>query len=365
MDWAAVIRAVSPRARASIVEGLAEAMPTIVERYAINTKLRQAHFLAQCAHESDGFTTTVEYASGDAYDTRTDLGFTAARDGDGRRFKGFGLIQTTGPNNQRDAARALGILDQWNKDPRILSRFPYAALAAGYYWSTRPHNAAADADDLRRVTKLVNGGYNGLKDRAVYLERAKQALGIGKSKTDDGNDPMPREQIKILQQQLMKRGYTMVGLIDGKIGGNTVAAITAFQHDQGLPITGSFDLVTRERLMASADKRPIPAERAQGEPENSRIVKDSSVLETAGKIGTGVVVIGKSIETLDPMSALDEAGKISEQLQGIIEPIRSLLTYASGNTWILILIACAAIWYVARRIRQNRIQDFQTGKTAS
>ena len=63
----------------------------------ITTPLRHAHFLAQIGHESGGFLWTEELASGDAYENRDDLGNTEP--GDGRRFKGRGLIQLTGRAN--------------------------------------------------------------------------------------------------------------------------------------------------------------------------------------------------------------------------------------------------------------------------
>ncbi|OQW82001.1 MAG: peptidoglycan-binding protein, partial [Proteobacteria bacterium ST_bin15] len=51
-------------------------LPDIQREHAINTPLRLAHFLAQIAHESDGFRTVTEYASGKAYEGRRDLGNT-------------------------------------------------------------------------------------------------------------------------------------------------------------------------------------------------------------------------------------------------------------------------------------------------
>ncbi len=55
---------------------------------------------------------------------------------------------------------------------------PYAVLAAGWYWNSRQINEAADRDDIREVTRRINGGYNGLKDREKYLKRAKLVLKV-------------------------------------------------------------------------------------------------------------------------------------------------------------------------------------------
>jgi putative chitinase len=177
-DWAKVLRAIAPKAKSSIVSGLAAAMPRVIEIAALGTLRRQAHFLAQLAHESDGFRTTVEYASGAAYEGRRDLGNT--QPGDGKRFKGRGLIQLTGRANYAEFGDALGV--DFIASPDMAARFPYAALTAALYWRKRALNAAADADDIRGVTKKINGGYNGLAARQAYLKAAKRALATPQAK---------------------------------------------------------------------------------------------------------------------------------------------------------------------------------------
>ena len=76
--------------------------------YDVNTPLRLSHFLAQILHESGSFRYVEELASGDAYDTRVDLGNTPEKDGDGRLFKGRGLIQITGKSNYISLSKDLG-----------------------------------------------------------------------------------------------------------------------------------------------------------------------------------------------------------------------------------------------------------------
>jgi len=143
-----------------------------MRRYAINTPLRIAHFLAQTAHESDGFNTNREYASGEAYEGRLDLGNTQA--GDGARFRGRGLIQVTGRANVRECGEALGI--DLISNPERLEDFDLACLSAGWFWDKHKLNAIADRDDVNKITRIINGGTNGLADRIDYLKRAKAAI---------------------------------------------------------------------------------------------------------------------------------------------------------------------------------------------
>jgi putative chitinase len=171
-DWKKVLKTIAPTGKASIISALAGLMPELIEVADLSTPRRVAHFLAQLAHESAGFRTTVEYASGAAYEGRKDLGNT--RPGDGVRFKGRGLIQVTGRANYVTYGDAIG--QDLVNFPEEAAKFPAAALTAAHYWRRRALNADADADDLVHVTKKINGGRNGLAQRAAYLKAAKRAL---------------------------------------------------------------------------------------------------------------------------------------------------------------------------------------------
>lgn len=231
MNWLAIIRAIAPKGKASIVQGMATAMPGLVSEFAISTPLRQAHFLAQLAHESDGFRTTVEYASGAAYEGRRDLGNTVT--GDGKRFKGRGLIQLTGRANYESASRALGV--DLIANPDEAARFPVAARAAGWFWSTRRLNALADKDDVRAITKRINGGFNGLEDRKGYLARAKAVL----SKPPIEAKP----EAPVTNDKPLAKSRTMAGAGTAAIGGVIVAVQEgqkALESAQGQITTGTW-----------------------------------------------------------------------------------------------------------------------------
>lgn len=144
------------------------------------TFLRAAHFIAQMGHESGGLRWLEEIHDGSNYEGRKDLGNTVA--GDGRRFKGRGIVQVTGRYNYgrfSQWAHGKGLVDSptfFVDNPAQVASPRWAFLVAAWYWSAeRPNlNAQADADNLDAVTRSINGGTNGLADRRQRLARAKQ-----------------------------------------------------------------------------------------------------------------------------------------------------------------------------------------------
>lgn len=163
----------APSANATIASGIADRFAAFADDHAVTTRLRICHFLAQAAHETDGFRTLEEYG-GPAYfiryEGRRDLGNTES--GDGIRYYGRGIFQLTGRANYRRFGQRVGIdleaQPERAKEPEISLRVAFA------YWTERAINAAADADDVGRVTRLINGGRNGLAERSRYLAKAKQ-----------------------------------------------------------------------------------------------------------------------------------------------------------------------------------------------
>lgn len=145
-------------------------------QFGIVTALQKAHFLAQVAHESDGFSTATEYASGRAYEGRADLG--NVQRGDGVRFKGRGLIQLTGRENYATFSNAMGQGDLFLRSPELVAELPWAVSAAGWFWKRKGLSVLADRDDVVAVTKRINGGTNGLEDRKRRLAQAKKLFGL-------------------------------------------------------------------------------------------------------------------------------------------------------------------------------------------
>lgn len=151
-------------------------------RFGIDTPLRQAHWLAQIAHESGRFRYVREIWGPTDAQRRYEPPSTLAaklgntQPGDGKKFMGRGFIQVTGRANYQHASRDLFGSDSLLSKPESLELNP--ALSAGWYWSIRKINRHADRDDLIAVTKAINGGTNGLADRKDCLAVAKKAMGL-------------------------------------------------------------------------------------------------------------------------------------------------------------------------------------------
>jgi putative chitinase len=143
----------------------------------INTAGRQAAFIAQMAHESLQLKYWEEIASGAAYEGRVDLG--NIQTGDGRKFKGRGPIQVTGRTNYRAAGSALGI--DLERNPELAATVEVGFKVAGWYWKKRGLNQLADEatlESFKKITRRINGGYNGHEDRLRYWRLSRKAYGL-------------------------------------------------------------------------------------------------------------------------------------------------------------------------------------------
>lgn len=163
------------RERAALVDALNRLLP----KYGIDNYLRICAFLGNCGIETDYFKTTVEYASGDDYDTRTDLGNTKAVDGDGRKYKGRDLTQTTGKFNYfratvrfvkkltgfdytQDYKKLIAEADRLGVNfidhPEKLAEVETAVESACIFWDDHNLNAYADRGKFRELSGIVNRG---------------------------------------------------------------------------------------------------------------------------------------------------------------------------------------------------------------
>lgn len=157
---------------------IAPALNDAMRKYDISSARRAAHFIAQIAHESGRFCYVSEIwgptAAQKKYEGRSDLGNVVV--GDGYKFRGRGYIQITGRANYKSCGDALGI--DLITNPELLTTRQGAAMSAAWFWHSRGLNALADADNVRQITRKINGGFNGMADREALLKKAKKALEI-------------------------------------------------------------------------------------------------------------------------------------------------------------------------------------------
>jgi putative chitinase len=204
-----VVRRVAPRARANYLAAF-ENGDTLLAEHGIPTSLRLAHFLAQILHETGAL--TIEEESGDYSAKRlveifggprhrvtwketrniahkpelifervygiqnpvlaTELGNTEV--GDGWRYRGRGILQTTGRGNYRRMGQKCGF--DFEANPELVVSAEHALKPALAEWTEGNLNEAADKDHLVVITRRINGGLNGLADRREWLAKLKRII---------------------------------------------------------------------------------------------------------------------------------------------------------------------------------------------
>ncbi len=141
-------------------------------------------FFAQIMHESGDFRFDREIwgptPAQERYDTRTDLGNTAAKDGDGFIYRGRTAMQLTGKDNYRqfrDWCRSRGYNPpDFVAYPDKVNTDPWEGLVPLWYWFSRDLNKWANQGDIETVTQKINGGKNGFADRVTRYGRLSLVL---------------------------------------------------------------------------------------------------------------------------------------------------------------------------------------------
>lgn len=178
----------------------------ILPDYEIASPLRIAAWLAQVGHESGDLKFMVENLNYGAKGLRgvfgkyfpTDdianhyqrqpemianrvysnrMGNGPENSGDGWKFRGRGLIQITGRDNYLRCSQMLYGDNRLLDEPDLICEPDGAIRSACWFWNSRNLNDLADVQDIKEITRKINGGYNGLDDRVMRYERALQVLG--------------------------------------------------------------------------------------------------------------------------------------------------------------------------------------------
>lgn len=172
-----------------------EQIPLIMEKFSLNTPLRLAHFLSQCAHESGNFKAVTEnlnygakglrsifgkYFKDDvtakAYERKPEkiankvyssrMGNGDEASGDGWKFRGRGYIQLTGKDNYSQFDKV--VEDDILASPDLVAT-KYPLMSAAFFFEKnnlwKICDGGADKEDVIALTKRINGGTHGLEDR--------------------------------------------------------------------------------------------------------------------------------------------------------------------------------------------------------
>jgi putative chitinase len=177
----------------------------ILPEYDIDTPKRVAAFMAQCGHESGGFTLMQENLNYSAKGLRGTFGKYFPNDevaklyerkpqmianrvygnrmgngdeasGEGWYFRGRGIIQITGKNNYTKCSQSLFESNVLVENPDLLLESEYAIHSACWFWSAARLNELSDIGDIKTMTKRINGGFIGLEDRINHYNHAIEIL---------------------------------------------------------------------------------------------------------------------------------------------------------------------------------------------
>jgi putative chitinase len=273
----------------SKVDAWYAALIEVLPRYGINTPRRVAHFISQCAHESNNFRSLEEnlnysadalvrvfpryfgpgkrdaaayarnpekianYVYMDEFRTAK-MGNT--QPGDGWRFRGRGLKQLTGRDNYTRFGKSVGMTAE--QAAEYVATEKGAIESACWFWDTNKLNTIADTDDVVLMTKRINGGNIGLEDRQQRYNRALPLL-EGRTPTPAAPAPAAAPAGGIDMNAVLRvgsRGETVravqakLGLTaDGAFGPGTERAVKAWQAANGLTADGVVGPKTLARLL--------------------------------------------------------------------------------------------------------------------
>ena len=183
-----------------------DAIMETLPQYEIDTELRFACFVAQCAHESNSFNTLTEnlnysrdgllrtfpkyfnQVSVDAYARQPQkianrvygnrMGNGNEASGDGFRYRGRGLIMCTGKSNYLNTSNQMYGDDTLLYEPDQLLHPINAVSSACIFWNSHNLNLLADERDIMTITKKINGGLNGYEERVSIYQHCLDVLGL-------------------------------------------------------------------------------------------------------------------------------------------------------------------------------------------
>ena len=248
-----------------------KALSDMLPEYDIDTPERVACFLGQCAHETGNFTLLKENLNYSAdslqkvfkkYFPTADLANQYARkpekigsrvyadrmgngneaSGEGFKYRGRGLIQVTGKENYSTFAKSINM--PLEEVTEYLETFEGAVEGACWFWDKNNINPWADKLDHTKITKIINGGTNGLDDRIAKSNSALSVL--SKSSTPKTYPVLKKGSSGNLVKELQ---LALEIEADGEFGPGTERAVKNWQAKNGLVADGIAGQKTLQLLL--------------------------------------------------------------------------------------------------------------------
>ncbi|MBA4417536.1 MAG: lytic enzyme [Syntrophus sp. (in: bacteria)] len=196
----------APNARSTYRDAFQNGQALLDQHKIIDTPLRVAHFMAQVLHESGGLTihfenlnysperlpkvwpsrfqpigplNPKEYAHNPQKLANEVYGGRMGNIGpnDGYTYRGRGLLQLTGKDSYREATIILGNENPEAPDfvaaPDEVISAQWCLVIAASEWASKGCNAFADKDDIKKITRAINGGQIGLAERIEWAKRTR------------------------------------------------------------------------------------------------------------------------------------------------------------------------------------------------
>lgn len=400
----------APRAQRSYVDALVNGWPAI-QAAGINTPLRWCHFIAQCHHETGGFTIVREntnwtrdqmcrlwpsrfkandpifvakYAmcKGDeldvklaemAYGGRKDLGNTEP--GDGWDYRGGGFLQGTGRGWYRETGEAIGVDLEGNPD--LIENCSVSLKATLWYWTRYKINDHADANNLRAVGNQINRGNPYSKHEPIDADKRKRQF--DRAWAIWGENALPRPdglnvgsagpEVLALQLRLRELRYA-VGNADGVFGRETGRAVAAFKadwkHERGYSLDPDLK-VGPTTLAALADARPIERKEREQTTPGELLAAGSTEM----KAGQEMKTVGTALAAGGGLKAASDAGLLDTlnssvgwlpSAQSTVAPAIESVKWAMGNLFFVGLVGLGLlIWYRGYLIQHARLIAHRLG----
>ena len=418
MLTAETIKRFAPRAREDYVAALVAGQPFMQaaglfgEGGTSGTRLRLAHFMAQTAHETGGYTIVREATNwtpeqvcrlwptrfktvadprillcrGDsrklanmAYANRSELGNEGGDDG--WLYRGGSFLQATGRAHYQELTAALGI--DLAERPELIEDANVGLRAALHVWGKHSLNRLADNNHGRAIGNAINRGYAfskhapiGHADRAKWLARAWAVFGEGQTLPEFPALTLGAfgDDVRMLQGALHMLGYG-VGDQDGVYGPTLLRAVGAFKADQKtymgqelLP-GDAIDEVCRAAIdSAVLEGRGVVISPERANATEGDLLAAGSTEAAAGRqqalVGSGLAATGIA-GGLAQANVLDGAimglNKVTAFQVALVPFSRALLWGLTNFWWVAMILAGIYAWRSGKAVSLARLVAHRLG----